>query len=246
MHTRTDKNASNVLVKTRIGHESCTTFPVQDSRADDWIGKLFKKPAPQADIMLPLRLFRDFHVISAGHEITEGRTKAAIFHFKLAAQACFDLGENAMCNNLLDRADAAQMDLANGLRKDSATKLGKKASLSRYIDLLRNEASDAIKKGDLSHARDVLRQIVVLGKDIGDKRMVKDYRSQLRSIEMIYSVKGRHSVTIQKVFASRLVHTLKEATLRRELAFRMSFAQQINVLQPILALPLLLPLSNKS
>nr|MDO8085345.1 hypothetical protein [Candidatus Sigynarchaeum springense] len=205
-----------------------------------------QKPTRPDDVVLPLRLFRDFQVIMADHEIKEGRTEAAIIRLKMAAQACFDIDENARCNSLLDRADAAQIDPSNGPGRGIAGQFGKKGILSKYIEVLRNDASDAVIKGNLNRARDLLRQLVVLGKNLEDKRVIKDYKNQIRSIWMVYSVKGIRSVTLQRVFTSRLVHALKEAMLRRELAFRISFALQKNVLQPILAQPILLPLSNDS
>ncbi len=191
--------------------------------------------------MLPLHLYRDFQVIAAGREVREGRIGSAITHLNFAARACFDLGENLSCNRLLDRADAAQIDLVNGLGKGPTSKLGKRGTLSRYFLVLQGEASEAVQRGELNRTRDLLRQLVVLGKNMGDRRTVNDYKSRLRSIETVYSLKGTRSVTLQRVFWSRFIYALKEATLRRELAFREPFANHVSAIQLVLA-PTLPPL----
>jgi hypothetical protein len=216
----------NIPARVGNGHENGGRFPVRESRADDWITTILRKPEHLDDNVLPLRLYKDLQVITADHEMRKGHVDAALFHLRVAARACFDLGENEQGTHLMERVDAIQIDRANAI--------GKKDSFSVYLSALQREANDAIKVGNLNRTRDLLRQLAVLSTSIGDYRTSTDYKNQLRSIETVYLAKGSRSITVQKVFRSRLVHALREATMRHELAFRETFADHAKVLRPIL------------
>ncbi len=202
-------------------------FPAGESQKNDWITNILREPEHLDDNVLPLRLYKDLHVITAGYEMSKGHADEAMRHLKFAARTCFDLGQNEQGTYLLDRIDAIQTAQVGTPNKES--------SYRGYQAALQKEADGAIKAGDFGRTRDLLRQLSVLSTSMGDKAASRHYDDQQRSIETVYAAKGSSIFTVKKLFRTRLIQSLQEATLRRELAFRVPLTDRTSALQPILS-----------
>ncbi len=218
--------SQNIHTEAETNYKDDKRILARESYTDDWVKILLKRSERRVDIVLPLRLYKDLQVIAAGREMRSGNVEAALDHLKTAIRSCFELGDYEQGKRLQERVDAVQIDRANAI--------GKKDSYGQYLSTLQNEAGEAVKVGDMNRTRDLLRQLAVLSANMGDKRASKDYMNRVHSIETVYVPKGSRSITVQNVFRSRLVHTLRDATNCRELAFRETFADRASVLRPIL------------
>ncbi len=177
--------------------------------------------------MKALKLYRDFTATTAGKAWRDHDYYSAVAAYKQAAHASAEFGDTDRALGFLEKGEIARN------HRDKRTE--KKGNYERYLFTLQENLAKAFSDRDINKASNLLKQMVVISKSMKDADLFKAYKVQLSAVETVYKGKGSKSIALQKIVRSRLIDSLKHATLRAGLAFKQSYITQTKVLMPICA-----------
>jgi hypothetical protein len=171
-----------------------------------------------------MRLYREFKVTAAGKAWRARDYSGAVSSFKQVARACIDSGDTDRAMQLLDKMETAANPIGS-ISDDTG-------NYAKYVSTLQSKLEKAFNDKDINHARDLLKKMIVISKNLRDANLFKSYKGQLLAVEAVYKGKGSRHVPLEKIMRARLIEALHQATDRTGLAVLQANMNPVKPFQP--------------